>query len=182
MTRKSFRLTGGVGYCNAVRRSILSDVLTEAPCHVNIITNTSCFTDEYLAHRIGLIPFQRKGNGNTMNLNISGPISVRSTMLTGPAFEAVYDIEIARLSDSANTVHMVVHFDKQSSSKHARYSPSAGVGMRLEKDACAIEFESNDRRSPRELILEALDHTEARLQRALLELAKQPDEPPQSFC
>jgi DNA-directed RNA polymerase II subunit RPB3 len=46
-----------VSLANALRRILLSEVPTLAPHLVNIIENTSVLHDEFLAQRIGLIPF-----------------------------------------------------------------------------------------------------------------------------
>ena len=43
---------------NAIRRALLSDIETIAPDTVRIYKNTSCQPDEFIAHRIGLIPFK----------------------------------------------------------------------------------------------------------------------------
>ena len=178
----SFRLSGGVGFCNAVRRSLLSDVTTEAPRSVCIHVNTTCYTDEFLSHRIGLVPFRRVGNGDQMRLDVTGPCSVLTSTLVGPAFECIHDVEIARLA-ADHRLCITVLFDTQSAAVHARYSPCAAVGMKhLEDGRCEIRFRSNDARTPKELMLVALDQTEQRLQRALYALANQPETPPQSYC
>ena len=52
----SFALKGSAGFCNAVRRTLLSDLYMWAPKEILIRSNMSCQTDEYLAHRIGMIP------------------------------------------------------------------------------------------------------------------------------
>ena len=65
----SFVLDGGAGFCNAVRRSLIGDVAMWAPCEVDVRINTSCETDEYLAHRIGMVPFRRVGHGEEMTLS-----------------------------------------------------------------------------------------------------------------
>jgi DNA-directed RNA polymerase alpha subunit len=45
-----------VSYCNSLRRIIMSDVETMAIDLVEIEENTSVLHDEYIAHRLGLIP------------------------------------------------------------------------------------------------------------------------------
>ena len=178
----SFRMSGGVGFCNAVRRSLLSDVTTEAPHSVRIHVNTTCYTDEFLAHRIGLVPFRRVGNGDQLKLDASGPCSAFTSMTIGPAFECVHDVEIARLA-AGHRLSLTIFIDTQDPATHPRYSPCAAVGMRhLDDGRCEIRFRSNDARAPKELMLTALDRTEERLQRALRALANQPETPPESYC
>ena len=183
MTTASYTLPGGVGFCNAVRRTLLSDVRSWAPHSVTMTRNTSVQTDEFLAHRIGLIPFRKVGNGDTMTLDVKGPIMVTAADLTGPAFEAVHpEIEILLLGKDQH-LSMTVHFDEQPAGKHARYSMCAGVGMRqIDADRYQISFTTNNGRSTQEVLSEALDHLDARVQRALHALAHQPAVPPKSFC
>mmetsp|Transcript_31670 Transcript_31670/g.75236 ORF Transcript_31670/g.75236 Transcript_31670/m.75236 type:complete len:121 (-) Transcript_31670:147-509(-) len=52
-----FVLTGtDPSVANALRRAMMSDVPTIAIDLVEIEKNTTCLTDEFLAHRLGLIP------------------------------------------------------------------------------------------------------------------------------
>jgi len=125
----SFVLSGGVGFCNAVRRTLAGDLSMWAPFQLTIRVNSSCHTDEFIAHRIGLIPFKRVGHGDTMELNMYGSCVVYANNLLGPAFEAVYPtIEVTRL-ECGQQLDLTIHFDKQYASKHARYAPCAAVGM-----------------------------------------------------
>jgi len=41
---------------NALRRILIAEVPTIAIEHVNVEVNTTAFHDEYLAHRLGMIP------------------------------------------------------------------------------------------------------------------------------
>lgn len=180
-----FVLAGGVGFANAVRRTLLSDVQAWAAARVTVRVNTSCQTSEFLAHRIGLIPLKRVGNGDVLRLVARGPRVVTAGEFTGPGFEAVHpQIEVMLLAEGQE-LDLDVHVDRRPASAHARYSPCAGVGMQTLDDGTdrvRLSFASNDDRAPRELLREALDHLDARVDRALLALAQQPSEPPRSFC
>lgn len=182
----SFDIPGGVGFCNAVRRSLTSDVSSWAPCEIVLRKNTSCQTDEFLAHRIGLIPFRRLpgSHPNHMSLKKKGATALAGDLL-GPGFEAVHPhIEIMLLGEDQE-LDLTVHFDEQLASKHARYSPCAAVGMtRLDGgDVHRISFELLDERAdPRALVHGALSALDARVDKALLHLANQPSVPPKSMC
>ena len=184
MTRGSFALSGGVGFVNAVRRTLLADVVGAAPCEVTVRgANTSCLTDEFLAHRIGLVPVRRIGPGDTMELDATGPAIVLARDLTSPAYEPVHgDVELAVL-DEGQRLRLSVRVDERPARAHARYAVCAAVGMRaLDDDRCELAFETIDDRDPRAALREALDHLDARCERALQALAHQPAEPPRSFC
>lgn len=170
---RRFLIPGHVGFCNALRRTLLSDVETEAPTNVRMRSNVTCHTDEYVAHRIGLIPFRRVGNGDTMTLDVTGPRTVTSADFTGPAFEPIHNaIEVLYL-DSGHELHMDVTFDTQAARRHARYSPCYAVGMvaHTTPDAHVVSFGSNDHRTPERLLNEAFDHLSQRIDRALRLLA-----------
>lgn len=168
-----FVLSGGPGFCNAVRRTLLSDVTAWAPYEVVVRDNTSCQTDEFLAHRIGLVPFRRVGNGDEMCLEARGPCTVRAKDLVGPGFEAVHpEIELMVLADAAQHLDLTVRFDERPASAHARYATCAAVGMvRVDADRHRVTFETHGDRDPKAVLLEALDHLDARVDRALQALA-----------
>lgn len=180
---KSFSLTANVGFCNAVRRTLLHDLKSYSPYQVEVRENTSCQTDEFLAHRIGMIPFRRVGNGLEMTLRAEGPASVRASELVGPGFEAVHapSVEVIRLG-RGQSIDLTVRFDCQSSSKHARYCKVQAVGMRPKNGQIELRFSTMDGSDPSVLLSDALDHLDQRVEHALAGLSRQPTTPPQSFC
>ena len=185
--RGEFVLGGGVGFCNAVRRALLSDLEAWAPCEVEVRTNTSCQTDEFLAHRLGMVPFRRVERGEVGNgelvLRYAGPGVATAAALAGPGFEPVHpEVELMVLGEGQE-LDLTVRFDKQRASKHARYCPVAAVGMApLDADRCKLTFETTDGRAPREALREALAALDARAAGALRQLAHQPATPPVSMC
>lgn len=185
MTRGVFVLPGGAGFCNAVRRCVLDDVVSWAPYKVDVRTNTSCQTDEFLAHRIGLLPFCKVHDGpREMTLRVTGPQTACARHLQSPSFRAVHpDVEIMMLGPG-QALDLTIHFDQQRASKHARYCLSAGVGMeRVDGDGRhRLVLETLDDRAPVDVVNEALDALEARVDTALHALAHQPEEAPRSMC
>lgn len=183
MVRHSTVVEADEGLANALRRALLADLEAWAPCELTIVRNTSCHTDEYVAHRIGLVPFRRAGAGDTMALKRKGGVAMASD-LAGSAFEAVVpDLPIVDLGRDAE-VELTVRFDQQSASKHARYSTCAAVGMqKVGARRHKISFELHDDRArPADVFLRAIRSLEARVDDCLLQLARQPDPPPRSMC
>jgi len=168
-----FLIPGHVGLCNALRRTLLSDVQTEAPSMARVITNVTCHTDEYLAHRVGLIPFRRVGNGNVLSLHVTGPSEVTTAHLKGPAFEPIHTNIVLLQLDHGHELNMEITFDTQHAGRHARYSPCYAVGMipSTTDDTHILSFGSNDKRTPEQLLNESLDHVTKRIDNALLLLA-----------
>jgi len=102
----------------------------------------------------------------------------------GPGVAPVYDdIEIVRMVDGSE-LDATVHFDVRRASEHARYAPCAAVGMEKVDGAGRhkISFELLDpEASATARVLEALDALDARVDSALLDMARQ-DEMPRSMC
>lgn len=57
-----------LGLANALRRSFIAEIPTVAIDMVDIAKNTSVLPDEFLAHRLGLIPLHSKGVAERLNL------------------------------------------------------------------------------------------------------------------
>ncbi len=81
----TFRLKGaGSGYANALRRAVMTDVPTFAIDTVTFYENTSAMFDEYIAHRVGLVPIVTPSKGYTaedeilFSLEVAGPATVYS--------------------------------------------------------------------------------------------------------
>ena len=124
------------GVVNALRRTLLSDLPSWAPCKILVRENTSRDTDEFVAHRIGMIPFRRvegeEGGAfgdTTLRICEEGPKSVLVSAARGRGFEPVHgNIPIVDL-DEEGKIDVVVHFDERKPSVHARYSSLSGVAM-----------------------------------------------------
>lgn len=177
-----FVLSGGAGFCNSIRRTLLSDLKSESPYEVEIRTNTSCQTDEFIAHRIGLIPFRRTGNGNSLELRVKGR-SAYSKDFEGVSFEPCVNVEVMTLKEDQE-LDLSVRFDERDSCKHARYCKCAAVGMeRVDNEGRhKIRFETIDDSDPKTLLLLALDALEARVENALMDLSNRDLPIPKTVC
>lgn len=187
MARHRVIIESGPGFSNAVRMSLLNDTTSLAACRVEFEKNTSCFNNEFLAHRIGITPFRKSESaGLELTLDVVGPRRVYAKDFQGLGVEPVHgEIMIACLGNAEQALRLRVHFDEKPGKTHARYMSVSAVGMKPTHGAQKHEltFETVDeRRSARALCAEALDHLEARLDKALLALANQPSEPPRSRC
>lgn len=181
--RHSFAVTADTGLANALRRCLLSDLENWAPHKLTVNENTSCQTDEYIAHRVGLIPFRRTGNGDTLSVAKKGGV-VLAGELVGCAFEPVFpEIPIMDLGEDA-VLDVVVHFDRGRPSRHARYSTCAAVGMRqTDAHKYEISFELHDERlNARDVFLRAIEEMEKRVADCLVQMGNQPTPPPKSRC
>lgn len=135
---------------NSIRRALVSDIETYAPSSVVFHTNTSCQTDEYLAHRIGLIPFTLDVSDDCnqercVHINVSGTTATTKDM-KGNMISA-YQMDIIKLIQN-QTLHATVNFTKGTGSAHARFSPVASPGYKIAGNKIHFHFESTNGENP----------------------------------
>lgn len=112
---------------NALRRALMLDVKRYSPADVTIYENTSSQTDEYIAHRIGLMPFLDCSSEHTeensdivLTLSVHGR-SPTTDDLKGTRFRCAECIPIVLMSDE-QTLRMEIRMALNSGATHARYS------------------------------------------------------------
>lgn len=117
---------------NALRRSLIADVPMIAPHEVLIEVNTSSHTDEYIAQRIGLVPFTQNVRDDEKILHAT--INVSGRNLYGRDFQgsncrATCDDNVVIPMLAGQELRAVVSFCRGTGSTHARFQRTVGVGM-----------------------------------------------------
>ena len=158
---------------NAIRRALISDIETVAPCKIIVKENTSCQTDEYISHRIGLIPFLKQSEDvnfdeDYLTLNVSNR-TPKTSDFTGEAFKTIYESDIIKLIDG-QTLCIHVYFNKGTGKQHARYSPVAAVGYELQDRQILFNFESINGECPTVHLKKALLNLQNRLNHVKVEV------------
>tara|TARA_B100001769_G_C21999833_1_gene537287 strand:- start:435 stop:1010 length:576 start_codon:yes stop_codon:yes gene_type:complete len=160
---------------NSIRRALISDVETYAPYNVLIKTNTSCQPDEYIAHRIGLIPFLKTNKyeeNDTMKINVSEKV-VTAEDIQGNSFTTIHKKSPIIKLIKNQTLDLEILFNKGTGAKHARYSPTAGVGFEIKSDnTISFSFESINGENPCKHLLTALEHIVTRIHNVKYQIEK----------
>ena len=153
---------------NGLRRSLIADLRMLAPSHVIVETNTSCYSDEYLAQRIGLIPFEqhrREETGVVAQLSVEDRDAWTSDIVSD-VIPTSPSILIAHLQ-RGQEISLTIHFTTDTAHRHARFQRTAAVGMRPTHGGYSISFDSILGASDGKLCLEeAVESLRTRLQTA----------------
>jgi len=164
----TFKMNTDFFTANSLRRALLSDIETYAPYQIKVIENTSCQTDEYIAHRIGLIPFVPtkffSEDNNVMKLHVSNRlVKAEDIYSENPPFETcMKSAPIMKLIEG-QTLNIEVYFDTGTAERHARYSPVAAVGFEITPYTINFEFSSINGEPPSVHLRKALIKIQNRL-------------------
>ena len=150
---------------NSIRRALMSDVETYAPKSVLVRENTSCQTDEYIAHRIGLIPFLKVSDLAESTIAVSDR-QVMSTDVVGNGFKAAVNMPIIKLGREQR-LDATVHFSKGTGAMHAKFSHIAAVSYMVDKDTTHMSFQTFDGVDPLVYLSQAIDSLIRRVDAAL---------------
>lgn len=144
-TRCDFEVRGATNdFANAVRRSLINDVENPAPLHVRIRRNTTSQTDEYLAHRIGMIMFVREPqapSGTSATLTVNGRTAFAQDMACRGC-RIVHNVPIVKMTRHQE-LDVDVAFGTGTGSQHAKFSHISVVGFRQTEDAVQMGFEAD---------------------------------------
>ncbi|OIO81547.1 hypothetical protein AUJ84_00775 [Candidatus Pacearchaeota archaeon CG1_02_32_132] len=121
-----FRMEANYSLANAIRRSV-DEVPVLAVDEVEIYKNDSALYDEFLAHRIGLVPLktEKKMNNKTavdLKLTKKGPCWVYSGDFKGSP-KLVYDTIPLTLLEEGQEIELVATAKLGKGINHAKHSP-----------------------------------------------------------
>ena len=154
-----------VFFLNAIRRSIMQNVLTWAPEKITIRKNTTCYNDEYVANRIGLIPFDCIDTTDIDATDINTKIvlqvkgrDARASDISNKSFKASFDMLFLNILEDQE-IDMDVSMIQGSGSAHPRWDHATSVAYdELASDKFTFCCESISNRKPRDLIRQACDY------------------------
>ncbi len=160
-----FSLKGaGPGLANAIRRAAINSVKTFAIDKVTFYENTSAMFDEYIAHRIGLVPIRTPGKGYNdtdeivFTLDATGPKTIYSKELESSDKDvrvANENIPIMKLADGQR-LRVEGKALMGNARKHAKFQAGL-VTFEQSKDTYEFYIETFGQMSPKEIINKAFD-------------------------
>ena len=157
-----------VHLANAIRRSLISDVESYAPNKVVFEVNTTCQTDEYIAHRIGLVPFctpefnEEDTDIRTQTVTFDCKDKTFDANQMSGSFQPAQNIPIIKVIQGQH-VKGTIFFAKKAGKDHSRFCPIAAAGYQILKDKINFTFESINGENPINHLLQALKKLQSRL-------------------
>ena len=159
-------------YANAIKRTATGSVATFAIDQITFYENSSAIFDEYIAHRIGLVPITtplkgyKDGDEILFTLDETGPKTVYSRDLSSS------DKEVKVANESIPIIKLVEDQKVRIEAKarmgvgmeHAKFQPGLVAYEQKEDDAFEFYVESFGQMPPRQIINKAFDVIEERLQ------------------
>lgn len=161
----AFHLHAEAGVANALRRSLMSDVRNVAPHELRVLRNTSCQTDEYIAHRIGMIPFApyaSGGGGGPLKLHVCGRTATSDDLVGGYRANATHTIQ---KMVPGQELHIEVYMREDCGGTHARWSNVAGIGYEECDGHMRMRFEVTNGRCPFSVLREGIVRLRERAER-----------------
>lgn len=157
-----FEMSGtSASFANAVRRYVINGVSTFAIEEVTVYENNSAFFDEYISHRLGLIPLLTpekapKDAEVDFYLDAKGPKIVYSSELETKDKDvkvAKDKIPIATLTEN-QAIRLEAKARLGTSRKHAKFQPGLAA-YEIADGTYKFKVESFFQMDPRELLLRA---------------------------
>lgn len=110
-------------YANLLRQILLSSIPTYAIDSVEFLNNTSMFSDEVIAHRIGLIPILWDGVSDLEGKNLELDVSNRRNVVSDDFNDEIVKpgILILRLNPGQN-INVITKLSMGCGSKHEKWN------------------------------------------------------------
>ncbi len=149
---------------NAIRRAAINSVNTFAIDKTTVYENTTAMFDEYIVHRIGLVPIKTPAKGYTekdeiiFNLDVVGPKTVYSKELESKDKDVVVaneNIPIMKLAEGQK-LRLDGKAIMSTAMKHSKFQPGL-VTYDLEKNTYKFYVESFGQMPPKEIINKAFE-------------------------
>ena len=156
---KEYFLKTDTPVANAIRRAAINRVRTLAIDKVRVIENKTPYFDEFIAHRLGMIPIKTEGvpPENTeiiLTLEAEGPWTVSTEDIQGEV-EIPYKIPLFTLQEGQRLrLELVVHSGY--GRKHAKYQP-CNAYYNIEKDGIRLFVEPYGQKDSDEILKEAIE-------------------------
>lgn len=178
-SRSTYTLPCDVGKANSIRRSLLLDLEVVAPSHVLIQKNTSSFTDEHIAQRIGLLFFPTATTDSVLSLSVFGRDATTDDFVQVEGSDSFLPSPLSRVCVARllpdQELRLRVFFTLGTGRRHARFTKVVGVGLCPSKtesedeEAHDLSFETLDdlRDGHDACVREALSHLRSRLRDAM---------------
>ncbi len=158
-------------HANALRRASINSVKTFAIDTVTFYENTSSMFDEYIAHRIGLVPIITPSSGYKDDDEIlftaeaTGPITVYSKDIQSTDKEvrvALEGIPIIKLG-TGQRLRLDGKAKMGVASKHAKFQPGLVAVEQKGDESFSFYVESFGQMPPKEIINKACDTIKERI-------------------
>ena len=125
-------------FVNVLRRYCMNHIPILAPDYVDFLKNETAFFDEYLAHRIAMIPFKHNDNPEgVVHINVSNNSDENITIYSGDLkgdYEVVYDNIPLLVLTPGDEISFEVYFKIGEGSEHTKFKPC--YAKFYEKDGC----------------------------------------------
>jgi len=149
---------------NKLRRILISGITTWAIDTVQFIENTTCFHEEWIAHRLGLIPLlvsdKTEASEIKLDLNLIAEKEIEdwfaSSLISEPDVSLPKDVLILK-AVKGQELKLTAIAKKGTGQDHAKWSPvTICVHKKKDEDFYFI-FETNGLVDPEKVLQEALD-------------------------
>ena len=138
-----FTVINAVGLANAIRRALMNDVQNVAPKEICFTKNTTCQTDEYISHRIGLIPFTHKSTCDVpnvkMSLSIQNETAFSRHLVGDGSIKPCEDIPIIKMTQDQE-LELEISFELGTGGQHSRFSHIGPVSYKMVNNDKDVEL------------------------------------------